>query len=232
MDAAQKMDHQYRYQRHVYDWSRRYYLLGRNRVVDEIKLLPGQCLLEVGCGTGTNLFRLARCYPNAKLCGVDASNAMLETAKANPVYRRYTQNIHLRQGLAQQVGPKDFGQQQGFDHILMSYVLSMIPDWQTAVEQAVDNLKPGGCLHVVDFSDQRGFPAWFQKVLSKWLEWFHVHPDAELTAYLEDLAKKRGGRLEVHQVFGRYALIIHYQKKGQPDDSKPKSLQISQHLDF
>ncbi len=33
MDAAQKMDQQYRYQRYVYDLSRKYYLLGRDALV-------------------------------------------------------------------------------------------------------------------------------------------------------------------------------------------------------
>ena len=38
MNAAQLMDEQYRYQRYVYDWSRKYYLLGRNSLLKEIKM--------------------------------------------------------------------------------------------------------------------------------------------------------------------------------------------------
>lgn len=68
----------------------------------------------------------------------------------------------------------------------------MIPNGEAAIEQAVRNLKPGGCLHIVDFSDQLGMPGWFRKPLLTWLDWFNVHPDPALPTYLETLAERMG----------------------------------------
>ena len=211
MDAAQKMDQQYRYQRYVYDLSRKYYLLGRDSLLQEIALKPNETVLEIGCGTARNLLKLAKAQPEAKLFGLDASQLMLEMAQEK---LHHAGQICLKQGLAQQVTPQQFGEHEGFDHIVCSYVLSMIPKWDEAIEQAVRTLKPGGCLHIVDFSDQRGMPNWFRTPLLKWLDWFNVHPDPSLPTYLETLAEHLGGRLQIRQIAGRYALIVHYTKQG------------------
>src|SRR5262245_43616965 len=77
------MDAIYRYQRYIYDASRKYYLLGRDRLLDELDPPPGGTVLEVACGTGRNLIKAAHRYPNARLYGFDISNAMLETARSS-----------------------------------------------------------------------------------------------------------------------------------------------------
>ena len=212
VSAAQKMDQQYRYQRYVYDLSRKYYLLGRDTLLSEIPVKAGQHVLEVGCGTARNLLQLSKMHPDAKFYGLDASKLMLDLAKDKKQYRQ-ANNIKLKQGLAQQVTPSQFGVTQGFDHIVCPYVLSMIPNWHEAIEQAIRNLKPGGSLHIVDFSDQSAMPKWFSKMLLTWLDWFNVHPDPKLPAYLETLSERLGGELVIKQIAGRYALIVHYTKE-------------------
>ena len=72
----------YRYQRHIYDLTRKYYLLGRDRLIAGLDVPPGGTVLEVGCGTGRNLVLAARRYPAARLFGLDISAAMLDTAQA------------------------------------------------------------------------------------------------------------------------------------------------------
>ena len=57
---AELMDGVYRYQRHVYDLTRKYYLLGRDRLIDGLAVPPGGTVLELGCGTGRNLVKAAR----------------------------------------------------------------------------------------------------------------------------------------------------------------------------
>ncbi|MHC2296968.1 ubiquinone/menaquinone biosynthesis C-methylase UbiE [Rhizobium mongolense] len=49
---ANLMDGMYRYQRHIYDLTRKYYLLGRDRTIRNLDIAEGGTLLEVGCGTG------------------------------------------------------------------------------------------------------------------------------------------------------------------------------------
>lgn len=63
-----------------------------------------------------------------------------------------------------------------FDRILISYSLSMIPDWQAALAEAVRHLAPGGQLAVVDFGQGEGLPDAFTAALRRWLALFHVTP--------------------------------------------------------
>ena len=79
---ASAMDRMYRYTRHIYDLTRKPYLLGRDRLIAELCLESGGSVLEMGCGTGRNLIAAARAYPKAELYGFDISEEMLKTAKA------------------------------------------------------------------------------------------------------------------------------------------------------
>lgn len=54
-DPVQKMDRMHRWSRHVYGLTRRYYLLGRDELLDRIAARPAGHVLEVGCGTARNL---------------------------------------------------------------------------------------------------------------------------------------------------------------------------------
>ena len=77
---AELMDGVYRRQRHVYDLTRKYYLLGRDRMIGGLAVPAGGTVLELGCGTGRNMVLAARRYPAARLFGIDISGEMLETA--------------------------------------------------------------------------------------------------------------------------------------------------------
>ena len=87
----------YRYQRYVYDATRKYYLLGRDRLLAELQPPAGGNVLEIACGTGRNLILAARRYPDARFYGFDISNAMLETARRLDRARRPFR-AHLRGG--------------------------------------------------------------------------------------------------------------------------------------
>ena len=78
-----RMDDMYRMQRHIYDLTRRYYLFGRDRLIEDLGALPGETVCEVGCGTGRNLVLLARRYPETRFMGLDASEEMLKSARAD-----------------------------------------------------------------------------------------------------------------------------------------------------
>ena len=61
-DAAGLMDRMYRFQRHIYDATRKFYLLGRDGLVDRLQPPMDGSVLEIGCGTGRNLIRIARAF--------------------------------------------------------------------------------------------------------------------------------------------------------------------------
>ncbi len=85
--AAEKMDAIYRYQRFIYDATRRYYLFGRDRLIASLKPPLGGTVLEIGCGTARNLIRAAKRYPDARFYGLDVSEAMLKSARASVARR-------------------------------------------------------------------------------------------------------------------------------------------------
>ena len=61
------MDGIYRYQRYIYDATRKYYLLGRDRMLDGLDPPERGTILEVGCGTGRNLILAAKRHGYALL---------------------------------------------------------------------------------------------------------------------------------------------------------------------
>jgi S-adenosylmethionine-diacylgycerolhomoserine-N-methlytransferase len=203
----------YRWTRYVYDLTRKYYLLGRDRLLREMVLHPGDSVLEIGCGTARNLVRLAKQHADVRCYGLDVSAAMLATATAKVKSRRLSERIILRQGFAEELDyAKTFDRESLFDAAFFSYSLSMIPPWSEAIDAALRNLKRGGVLYVVDFWDQGGWPRWFQGMLKRWLERYHVHYRPELLDYLQELDAQGIGTLSLKPVARRYAYLATFRK--------------------
>lgn len=204
-DHAALMDRIYRWQRSFYDLTRKYYLFGRDSLIRDLNLSPGESLIEIGCGTARNLIAIAKHYPGTRLYGLDASAAMLETAQKAVSRAGLGDRIRLTQGYAEALSPSMFGLEKGFDHAMFSYSLSMIPDWKQSLVAANRALVSGGALHVVDFGDLAGMGALGRSILLAWLDLFHVAPRTEL---LERFAHEPNLRL----LPGRYAFLVKIAK--------------------
>ena len=217
-DQAVAMDRMYRLTRHVYDVTRAYYLLGRDRMLDLVRTSPDTATLEVGCGTARNLIQLARRPEPGALFGLDASHEMLETAAASitrsGVERGGRPPIVLRQGLAEDLDPRRmFGRDAPFDTIYFSYCLSMVPTWPGAIEAALASLRPGGTMLIVDFWDQKDLPGWFAAGLKRWLSLFHVHYRPEVHEALVALGASGRADVSFQSVARRYAYIATVRKR-------------------
>ena len=70
------MDKMYHVTRHIYDLTRAYYLLGRDKMLGTISTAPHTATIEVGCGTARNLIKLARRPAPGLLYGLDASHEL------------------------------------------------------------------------------------------------------------------------------------------------------------
>ena len=127
--AAGLMDRIYRHQRHIYDASRKFYLLGRDELIARLEPPPGAAILEIGCGTGRNLIGIARRHPDCACFGLDVSSAMLETARGAVRRAGLGGRIRLAQADATGFDPQALFGRPGFDRIVISYALSMIPPW-------------------------------------------------------------------------------------------------------
>lgn len=208
----ESMDRMYRFQRYFYDLTRKYYLLGRDQLLDEMNVQPGERVLEAGCGTARNLIILAKRDPQAMFYGLDASVAMLETAQAK-VGASGVKNIQLRTALADDFAFEGtFGLSEKFDKIFFSYSISMIPPWRECIENALKNLKPGGELFIVDFYDQQDLPGPFRRFLKWWLKKFHVIFWPELMPYLESLESDGLAKVTIEPLFHRYSFIASIRK--------------------
>lgn len=174
-DAADRSGHRtflnryYGWSRGTYDLTRRYYLFGRDTVLDALASEEWSTLVEMGPGTGRNLSILHRLRPDARLGGVEACDAMLDLA------RRKCSFAALMQGFAEDA---DLERVHGVrpDRILFSYCLSMVQDPEAALRNATRSVAPGGRVVVVDFGDGMGLPGPARRALHRWLRSFHVSP--------------------------------------------------------
>jgi len=212
-DHAEQMDRIYHYTRHIYDASRKFYLFGRDRLIREMDVRPGDRVLEMGCGTARNLYKVWRKQPKAEYFGLDASQDMLDTAEGNLVKRGVPAGtMMLEQCLAEEMDAKaTFDLDEPFDVIFFSYSLTMMPLWREAIDVAIANLKPGRSIYVVDFWDQKVMPG-FSHFLKFWLRLFHVEYRPEMHAYMEQLHAGGVVELKTSGIFGRYAYLAELKK--------------------
>lgn len=210
---AALMDGVYRGQRHIYDLTRKYYLLGRDRLIDELAPPVGGHVLEIGCGTGRNLIAAARCWPGAHFHGIDISEEMLKTARSAIDRAGLARRVTVAQGDATGFDPHSLFRLRSFDRIFQSYTLSMIPDWHGAIREAVCHLSASGSLHIVDFGQQEEMSDWFRAALFGWLARFHVAPRALLIEAAREAANDAGGRLSVTRLYRGYAWSLKLDKR-------------------
>ena len=197
------MDAIYARQRHFYDLTRKYYLLGRDRLIARLEVPAGGTVLEVGCGTGRNLIAVAKRYPNAQLFGLDISEAMLTTARAKVAAAGFADRIILKQADATNFDPAALFGHASFDRVFFSYTLSMIPDWQAAIAQGAK--ATGGVLHLVDFGQFEHLPGWFGAGMKAWLAKFDVDPRESLPDAIQRIAIETGLTPQFEPLYRGYA---------------------------
>ncbi len=208
VDHKSAMDRMYRIQRHFYDATRAYYLLGRDKLIEGLNPPEGGTVLEVGCGTGRNIVKASRRYPGALFFGFDISDEMLTTAAQSIGRLGLQSRIRLAQGDATDFHPYKTFRHQAFDRIYISFTLSMIPDWQKTLHSSVNMLKPDGELHIVDFGQCERLHHAFKKGLFSWLALFSVQPQKDLLDVTRTIALKSGFETEYMSLYGGYAWLL------------------------
>lgn len=206
-DPAQKraMDETYSFHRHIYDFTRKFYLFGRDRLIRRLAPPPGGTVLEVGCGTARNLIVAAKRYPRARFFGFDISDAMLETARKSVARHGLEGRITLAQADAGTFDTNTLFGLERVGRVFMSYTISMIPPWVEAIERGAACLAPGGSLHIVDFGQYERLPGLLKRLHFKSLNDFHVFPRRELPAVLKRIAEEQGLALEFTPLYRGYA---------------------------
>jgi ubiquinone/menaquinone biosynthesis C-methylase UbiE len=143
----------------VFRWPRAYdlivwaFMLGRERayrerLVDLAGVVPGESVLDVGCGTGTLAIALGRRLgPRSRVYGIDASPEMIAVARRKA--SRAGVSVDFEQGIAEALPFRD----ESFDAVTTTTMLHCVPGdarpWSLREMRRV--LKPGGRLLAVDF---------------------------------------------------------------------------------
>jgi S-adenosylmethionine-diacylgycerolhomoserine-N-methlytransferase len=205
VSSTELMNRTYRHQRHIYDFTRKYFLLGRDRLIDDLAPRDGDVILEIGCGTGRNLAVAAARYPTARLYGIDVSTEMLASASALIARAGLAGQVRVAHADATSFDPQPLFGIARFDRVFVSYSLSMIPQWQAVIDHALLVLVPGGELHIVDFGGQRRLPSLFRTLLRRWLAVFHVTPRDDLEAALGARARARNAHMFFTRPYRDYA---------------------------
>jgi len=107
---------------------------------------PGQTVLDLGCGAGTDLLIAAQMVgPEGRVIGVDMTESMLTRARESAAAMDL-QNVELHQSLIESLPVED----ASVDVVISNGVIDLVPD-KDAVFGEIDRvLRPGGRLQIAD----------------------------------------------------------------------------------
>lgn len=149
-------------------------------VIQQLVCSPGSRVLDMGCGTGS-LASLLRCsYPKARITAVDRDLRMLGQA----VDRSNAEGNSWVQGEGQRLPFAD----RAFDLVTATLFLHHLtpPQKTEALREANRVLRPGGSVHVADWTNRnQGSPRSALSLSVCWMamsERRTMHPDASLTS--------------------------------------------------
>jgi len=172
-DHAQRMESFYGGQASGYDDFRRRLLQGREQLYTKIPKPAGAVWVDMGGGTGSNIESLAdEIGELGQVYVVDLSESLLKVATDRFQARGWSNVTAIAADATTFRPPGGMA-----DIVTFSYSLTMIPDWFSALENAVAMLKPGGYIGVVDFYVGRKYAPeglkqqrWLSRTL--WQPWF------------------------------------------------------------
>ena len=173
----------YAHQAADYDRFRERLLPGRQALIEALDLQPGECLVELGAGTGRNIEWLSPVAPTmAGIHLVDLCEPLLQQARDR---WGHLSNVHCHVADASLWQPPEPA-----DVVVLAYALTMMPDWRKTLDHAWNMLRPGGRLAIVDFTitaDQNRLQRAFWK---RWFAHDGVRLDLEHLPSLMALAPK------------------------------------------
>jgi demethylmenaquinone methyltransferase/2-methoxy-6-polyprenyl-1,4-benzoquinol methylase len=118
----------------------------KDRVVEMARVQPGDCALDVCCGTGDIAFRLARA--GARTTGLDFSEPMLVLAEARKAST--SSDCHNPQFVRADALHMPFGD-NSFDVVTAGYGLRNLTSMRAGLLEMVRVARPGARLVVLDF---------------------------------------------------------------------------------
>lgn len=125
----------------------------RSALIEQVRPVPDDVILDVGCGTGSLLVRIGRTTPAARLIGIDPDPAVL--ARARKRFAREGLSVELHRGFARQAA--ELMDERRATKVVSSLVFHQIPmiEKEAALAAMYDVLGSRGELHIADYGLQR-----------------------------------------------------------------------------
>jgi SAM-dependent methyltransferase len=106
----------------------------------------GQTVVDLGSGAGLDLLLAAGSVgPTGRVIGIDMTDAMIETARAN-IARAGVTNVEVRKGIIEQMPVDD----DSVDWVISNCVINLSPEKDRVFTEIHRVLRPGGTMQVSD----------------------------------------------------------------------------------
>lgn len=143
-----------------------FYLLGfripvyRKAAVEQLRLQPGDTVVDLGCGTGLNFEYLQqKVGPQGRIIGVDLSEDMLKQARQRAESKGWG-NVTLEHH-----NFESFQLPAGVDGILSTLALTMSPEYDRVIKGMARALSPGKRMAVFELKRPEQWPDWLVQVM-------------------------------------------------------------------
>ncbi|MBP1777566.1 MAG: SAM-dependent methyltransferase [candidate division NC10 bacterium] len=141
---------------HALDMNHMGGLAATDALAEMARLRPGQRVLDVGAGVGGPARRLAHKY-GARVCGVELSESVYQTAVALTALVGLQDHVQFRQGSALALPFAD----GIFDVVVMQHVAMQIAEKNQLFDESIRVLTPGGVLALHEIFAGPGGPPLF-----------------------------------------------------------------------
>lgn len=112
----------------------------KSLVLDGLHYSKGERILDIGCGTGSNLSILQKAFPNCFFNGVDISKDQIQVARKR--FPKFNFEIAPAQKLP--------WEENTFDHIFIMWLLEHVSDPLKVLSEAFRVCRPGGTITLTE----------------------------------------------------------------------------------
>lgn len=147
------------------------YFDSRKRAIELLDLNDEQKIIDVACGTGANFRHIRATGKNVAIYGTDFSEGMLKKAQSL-IEKNNWKNIFLFQSDARKLSlslvETHTNNKLKFDRVICVLGLSVIPEWETVLDNLLGLLNENGKIVIVDvFAEKRNFNTWLVEKIAK-----------------------------------------------------------------